>query len=286
MSAAREARATVSDPEGPEGLISPETSYSTPLIALDAVALDTETTGLDARIARLVQVAALPVVAGRMRSDDRFERLARNPFMLSLLADRCQEGKSFTGSRALLMDDLADRLIARELREGRQPEALTADPRGTLQAATEVLGRLAFAMQARSEGTSLTRAAAARVRLGEPGGVRLTLDEVLDLAIDASVLEVIEGVDQDGTAAHAFAGAQYTNAGKTGTATIPTPGKDTLTNDYYASFVGFAPANHPVLSMIVVVERPVTNIYGGTVAAPVFQQIMRFALTYERVPSS
>jgi len=53
-------------------------SYSTPLIALDAVALDTETTGLDARIARLVQVAALPVVAGRMRSDDRFERLV-NP---------------------------------------------------------------------------------------------------------------------------------------------------------------------------------------------------------------
>ncbi len=59
-------------------LIPPDTSYSTPLIALDAVALDTETTGLAARTARLVQVAALPVVAGRMRPDDRFERLV-NP---------------------------------------------------------------------------------------------------------------------------------------------------------------------------------------------------------------
>ena len=64
----------------PEGLTPPETSYSTPLIALDAVALDTETTGLDARTARLIQVAALPVVSGRMSPDDRFERLV-NPGM-------------------------------------------------------------------------------------------------------------------------------------------------------------------------------------------------------------
>jgi DNA polymerase-3 subunit epsilon/CBS domain-containing protein len=53
-------------------------SYSTPLIALDAVALDTETTGLDARNARLVQIAALPLAGGRMRPQDRFERLV-NP---------------------------------------------------------------------------------------------------------------------------------------------------------------------------------------------------------------
>jgi CBS domain-containing protein len=56
----------------------PETSFSTPLIALDAVALDTETTGLDARTARLVQIAALPLAAGRLRPADRFERLV-NP---------------------------------------------------------------------------------------------------------------------------------------------------------------------------------------------------------------
>ena len=74
----------VSGPEGSdtvEGKLPvPETSHSTPLIALDAVALDTETTGLDARQARLVQVAALPLAGGRMRLDDRFERLV-NPGM-------------------------------------------------------------------------------------------------------------------------------------------------------------------------------------------------------------
>jgi DNA polymerase-3 subunit epsilon/CBS domain-containing protein len=72
-----------SDRQDPQGLTPgeaplPETSYSTPLIALDAVALDTETTGLDARTARLVQVAALPLAGGRMRPDDRLERLV-NP---------------------------------------------------------------------------------------------------------------------------------------------------------------------------------------------------------------
>ncbi|MCP4542443.1 MAG: SUMF1/EgtB/PvdO family nonheme iron enzyme [Chloroflexi bacterium] len=130
------------------------------------------------------------------------ERLARNPFTLSLLADRCEEGRAFTGSRAQLMDDLADRLIDRELREGRQPGALTADPRSTLQAAMAALGRFAFAMQARGEGTSLTREGAAKIKLGDGGQVRLALDEVLDLALDATVLE--KSADEGQTAIYAF----------------------------------------------------------------------------------
>jgi len=130
--------------------------------------------------------------------DDRFERLARNPFMLSLLTDRCEEGQSLTGSRARLMDDLARRLVGRELEQGRQPEALTAHPRITLPAEMEALSRLAFAMQARGEGTGLARVDAARVRLGDAGQAPLALDVVLDLAVDATVLEQSEG---DGEAA-------------------------------------------------------------------------------------
>jgi cell division protein FtsI (penicillin-binding protein 3) len=52
-----------------------------------------------------------------------------------------------------------------------------------------------------------------------------------------------------------------------------------------ASFVGFAPADHPVLSAIVVLDRP-TPIFGGTVAAPVFSQIMSYALHRYRIPTS
>jgi len=55
-----------------------ETSYSTPLIALDAVVLDTETTGLDARSARLVQLGAVRLAGGNLQSIDRFESLV-NP---------------------------------------------------------------------------------------------------------------------------------------------------------------------------------------------------------------
>jgi CBS domain-containing protein len=54
------------------------TSHSTSLIALDAVALDTETTGLDARTARLVQIAALRLSGGNLLPEERFEALV-NP---------------------------------------------------------------------------------------------------------------------------------------------------------------------------------------------------------------
>ena len=74
---------------------------------------------------------------------------------------------------------------------------------------------------------------------------------------------------------------------KTGTATMPYPGRDQLlTGDYNASFVGFAPANAPVLSMIVVIERPQTTIYGGAVAAPIFQEVMSYALHHYNIPSN
>ena len=53
-------------------------SSSTPLIALDAIVLDTETTGLDARVARLVQIGALRLRGGRLDPEQRFERLV-NP---------------------------------------------------------------------------------------------------------------------------------------------------------------------------------------------------------------
>jgi cell division protein FtsI (penicillin-binding protein 3) len=74
----------------------------------------------------------------------------------------------------------------------------------------------------------------------------------------------------------------YPVAGKTGTA-LKVPYDS---GDYNASFAGFAPAGDPKLAAIVVVDSPQSSIYGADAAAPVFQQIMQFALTYERVPTS
>ena len=45
-----------------------------------------------------------------------------------------------------------------------------------------------------------------------------------------------------------------------------------------ASFIGMAPADDPRLVVAVTLQRPVHGHFGGTVAAPVFQQVMTFAL--------
>ena len=48
-----------------------------PLIALDAVVLDTETTGLDPASARIVEIGAVRLVSGRIKEADSFQRLVR-----------------------------------------------------------------------------------------------------------------------------------------------------------------------------------------------------------------
>ena len=79
----------------------------------------------------------------------------------------------------------------------------------------------------------------------------------------------------------------YLVAGKTGTAAIPTPGQASYVKGAYnATFVGFAPANHPVFSAIVVLQRPVGNYYGGSTSAPVFAKIMSYALHRFGIPTS
>jgi len=45
-----------------------------------------------------------------------------------------------------------------------------------------------------------------------------------------------------------------------------------------ASFIGMVPADHPRLVVLVAVDSPHTSIYGGDIAAPAVQKIMRFAL--------
>src|SRR5207248_4075718 len=56
------------------------------------------------------------------------------------------------------------------------------------------------------------------------------------------------------------------------------------TSKYVASFVGIVPATAPRLLILVAVDEPRDDIFGGVVAAPVFQQIARFALQYLEVP--
>ena len=90
---------------------------------------------------------------------------------------------------------------------------------------------------------------------------------------------ILEGVVRKGGTAPAAALDQWTVAGKTGTAGIPDPhGRGYLPGAYVASFIGFAPAEHPAVVVAVVVDRPTPQFYGGVVAAPVFHDIAAAAL--------
>jgi cell division protein FtsI (penicillin-binding protein 3) len=77
----------------------------------------------------------------------------------------------------------------------------------------------------------------------------------------------------------------YTVAGKTGTAQKIDPATGRYSaRDYIASFVGFAPLNSPVLTVLVVLDSPEGGHHGGDVAAPIFREVMQQSLSYLHVP--
>jgi cell division protein FtsI (penicillin-binding protein 3) len=85
-------------------------------------------------------------------------------------------------------------------------------------------------------------------------------------------------VGENGTAAKAEVPG-YRVAGKTGTSQI-LGGR----GGYTASFIGMAPADDPSIVIAVILQRPVNGHFGGQVAAPVFQQLMTYALAERKVP--
>jgi cell division protein FtsI (penicillin-binding protein 3) len=89
-------------------------------------------------------------------------------------------------------------------------------------------------------------------------------------------------VGDAGTAAKA-AIPGYRVAGKTGTAQVP-DGHGGYSGGYTASFIGMAPADAPRLVVAVVLDRPTNGHFGGQVAAPVFSQLMAYALAQAKVP--
>ncbi|PZX53230.1 penicillin-binding protein [Algoriphagus chordae] len=97
---------------------------------------------------------------------------------------------------------------------------------------------------------------------------------------------LLEGVVVRGTARN-IANADYKIAGKTGTAQKLKNGA--YTKNYYTSFAGYFPADHPKYSMVVVIDSPKGIFaYGGDVSAPVFKEIADkiYALDIELNPDN
>ena len=84
-------------------------------------------------------------------------------------------------------------------------------------------------------------------------------------------------VSKSGTGRYAVLDG-YTAGGKTGTAQKPDQNGAYAKDRYVASFVGFAPADHPAVVVLVVFDEPKASHYGGVVAAPVFKRIVEETL--------
>jgi len=101
-----------------------------------------------------------------------------------------------------------------------------------------------------------------------------------------TVTTILEGVVTDGTGGKA-AIQGFRVAGKTGTAQKIDPRTGTYSATLFVgSFVGFVPADNPRLAMIVVIDEPHGESWGGTVAAPVFKRVGEQVLNYLGVSSS
>ncbi|GAA2741525.1 penicillin-binding protein 2 [Kitasatospora cinereorecta] len=101
-----------------------------------------------------------------------------------------------------------------------------------------------------------------------------------------TLTEMLESVvtDEQGTGNKAQIPG-YRVAGKTGTANRVDP-KTGKYSGYTASFIGFAPADQPRVTVSCVIQDPVNGHFGGQLCGPVFKQVMEFALKTLQVPPS
>jgi cell division protein FtsI (penicillin-binding protein 3) len=76
----------------------------------------------------------------------------------------------------------------------------------------------------------------------------------------------------------------YTVCGKTGTTRKLDESGTYSDSKHIALFVGFTPADKPQLAILVVIDEPQGQYFGGTVAAPVFRKIAQETLNYLNIP--
>lgn len=102
-------------------------------------------------------------------------------------------------------------------------------------------------------------------------------NQVVDRENAKNVLEMLEKVTQEGGTATRAAVSGYRVAAKTGTSRKATAGG--YSDEYVAVVAGVAPVSRPKIAMVVVVNEPQGDqYYGGSVAGPVFSDIMKSTL--------
>lgn len=93
--------------------------------------------------------------------------------------------------------------------------------------------------------------------------------------VSETMKEVLEAVVSEGTGRNA-AIEGYRIGGKTATSQkLPRSEKK-----YISSFLGFAPADNPIVMGLVLINEPTGIYYGGTIAAPVMKEVFENILPY------
>jgi cell division protein FtsI (penicillin-binding protein 3) len=112
----------------------------------------------------------------------------------------------------------------------------------------------------------------------EPEPVR----RVVTPEIAAQLREFLKGAVGEGGTGEEAQLVNYSLLGKTGTA-VRFEGGRYIRGEYTASFAALFPADHPQLVVIVKIDNPQGNYYGGLTAAPVTRTMLQQALASRRV---
>jgi len=118
--------------------------------------------------------------------------------------------------------------------------------------------------------------------------IERTEPRVVRMAVSAKTAGIVKRImktviTEGGTGVNA-ALEGYSVSGKTGTAQKIDDSGKYARGKYVASFLGFAPADEPKVVILVVVNEPEGEHYGGIVAAPAFKKIAHETLNYLNIP--
>lgn len=106
-----------------------------------------------------------------------------------------------------------------------------------------------------------------------------TVRQVISKDTSSTMRNILESVVNNGSGGGAYLPG-YKVGGKTGTAQKAEGGRY-VSGKYVASFVAFAPANDPKITVLVVIDEPSAgSYYGGVIAAPVVKSIISDTLRY------
>jgi len=103
--------------------------------------------------------------------------------------------------------------------------------------------------------------------------------QVISIDTAARVKKILTGAVEEGTGKLAKLEG-FTAAGKTGTAQKLEPNGAYSHNKFVGSFIGFAPAEEPLVAIVVTLDEPHPYYFGGVVAAPVFKNVATDVVKY------